>query len=244
MSDVVRADVAPGVRTITLQRSARANALSAALVDALHAAIDDAIKDDVRAVILGADGKHFCAGFDLSDFDDASEADLVWRMLRIGYLLERLYTAPFATIAAVQGPAVGAGADLVAACDQRIFTPDVKVRFPGTAFGVVLGTARLASLTSQSFASAVVTAGSTICAIDAREHGIATHIVDSAELSNTARETAETYASITRPTLDGVLRATRPQLSGSLNDLTLSLVSQPGIKQRLRTYLDQWKGQS
>jgi enoyl-CoA hydratase len=60
--------------------------------------------------------------------------------------LERLATAPYLTVAVAEGAAVGAGADLVAACDARLVAPDVTLRFPGSQFGVALGASRRARL--------------------------------------------------------------------------------------------------
>ena len=92
--------------------------------------------------MLRGNDRHFAAGFDLGGLAAETDATLAHRFLRIGLLLERLYAAPYVTVAVAEGAAVGAGADLVLACDHRLVAPAVRLRFPGSAFGVVLGAHR------------------------------------------------------------------------------------------------------
>jgi len=134
------------VWTVTLDRPQQANALSAELVEALHGVLDEAELARPLALVLRGNARHFAAGFDLSGLSTETDASLAHRFLRIGLLLERLGAAPYLTIAVAEGAAVGAGADLVLACDARLVAPGVELRFPGSAFGVVLGVARRALL--------------------------------------------------------------------------------------------------
>jgi len=130
------------VWTVTLDRPARANALSAGLVDDLHDLLDQAVAAQPDALVLRGNDRHFSAGFDLTGLDEETDATLSHRFLRIGLLLERLAAAPLPTVAVVEGAAVGAGADLVTHCDHRLVGPSVRLRFPGSAFGVRLGAER------------------------------------------------------------------------------------------------------
>ena len=130
---------------LTLNRPEVANALSFELVEALLAAIAVAAGDGTRLVVLDSAGKSFCSGFDLSDLDDLSDGDLIYRLIRIEMLLQTVAHAPFPTLALAHGRVFGAGADLVGACSRRIAAPGTKFRMPGLGFGVVLGTRRLAA---------------------------------------------------------------------------------------------------
>jgi enoyl-CoA hydratase/carnithine racemase len=130
------------VWTVTLDRPERANALSAELVEALHRVLDEAALVRPPALVLRGNARHFAAGFDLGGLELETDATLAHRFLRIGLLLERLASAPYLTIAVADGAAIGAGADLVLACDARLVAPGVTLRFPGSQFGVVLGAAR------------------------------------------------------------------------------------------------------
>ena len=132
--------------TVTLHRPDRANALSAGVVEDLHDVLDEADEECPEALVLRGNQRHFAAGFDLGGLAHETDASLALRFLRIGLLLERLLSAPYTTVAVAEGAAVGAGADLVLACDHRLVDPSVTLRFPGSAFGVVLGARRRSEL--------------------------------------------------------------------------------------------------
>ena len=134
------------VWTVTLDRPERANALSADLVECLHVTLDQVDRARPAALVLRGNARHFAAGFDLRGLDRETDASLAQRFLRIGLLLERLAAAPCPTVAVAEGTAIGAGADLVLACDHRLVAPGVTLRFPGSAIGVALGAVRRAEL--------------------------------------------------------------------------------------------------
>ena len=134
-----------GVATIVLNRPGKANALDAPTVEALHAALDRAIAAPAHLIVLRAEGRNFCAGFDFSGFEDTTLSELCWRFIRIEQFLQRLAHAPCNTMALAQGGCFGAGADLVLACHERLAAPDARFRMPGWRFGLALGTRRLAA---------------------------------------------------------------------------------------------------
>jgi enoyl-CoA hydratase len=160
-----------GVATVTLSRPGRANALTGAMVDELLDRLAEAEAAGCRVLELRSGEPQFCAGFDL-DPDRESTADLAWRFLRIGLLLERVRATPMLTVAVVSGAAVGAGADLAAACDVRVGTVRASFRFPGSAFGVVLGTRRLAALVGESTAVRLASTGEKVGAEQALACGL------------------------------------------------------------------------
>ena len=85
-------------RTLTrlkLNRLAKANALDAQLVEELHGATDEALADGTRLLVIESAGTNFSAGFDFSGVLDGSEAEILWRFVRIEQLLQRLFHAPF-----------------------------------------------------------------------------------------------------------------------------------------------------
>ena len=85
-------------------------------------------------------------GGDLACDKDASDGDLLLRFVRVEELLQAVYHAPFATISVVHGPCYGAAADLVAVYDRRIVIASARFRMPGSRFGLILGTRRLANI--------------------------------------------------------------------------------------------------
>jgi enoyl-CoA hydratase len=113
----VRVDVTDLVATITLNDPARRNAIDADLGIEMVAAFDKVeARDDVRAVIVTGTPPAFCAGADLSQLEHPDREAL--ERLYAGFL--RVATCRLPTIAAVNGPAVGAGMNLALACDLRL----------------------------------------------------------------------------------------------------------------------------
>lgn len=111
---------ADGVATITLNRAEVMNALSSRLRGELLAAIW-AASDSARCIVLTGAGRAFCSGQDLQDAMALGQTDL-GRILAEEYepLLKAIYDCPVPTIAAVNGAAAGAGANLAQACDVVI----------------------------------------------------------------------------------------------------------------------------
>jgi 2-(1,2-epoxy-1,2-dihydrophenyl)acetyl-CoA isomerase len=124
MGVVVRDDGA--VRAVLLDRPRQFNALDPDLFRALDAALARAMADGgVRAVVLGGEGRAFCAGADVAVFAKAlaegSMAALLDDLLPVFQrTIRTLAEGPKPTVAAVQGPAAGAGLDLALACDLRV----------------------------------------------------------------------------------------------------------------------------
>lgn len=113
-------EVAAGVATITFNRPAAMNGLTSGMRREIRAAILQA-GDEARALVLTGAGRAFCAGQDLIEAQAAGEPDF-GRILREEYepMLAALGDCPIPTIAAVNGAAAGAGANLALAADVAI----------------------------------------------------------------------------------------------------------------------------
>ncbi len=131
------------VRTLTLDRAEKANALSAAMSEAIREGVLSAPVAGVRAIVLRGAGRHFCAGFDFGDFESLSDGDLALRFLQVEEMLQAVFYSPVPVLALVHGRAVGAGADLAAAAMRVVAAPGAQFQMPGPRFGVILGTRRL-----------------------------------------------------------------------------------------------------
>src|SRR5690349_15546101 len=115
----VKIEARGGIKTLTLANPDKSNALSDAAVQALRQGVEEAATDGTQTLVFAAEGKNFCAGFDLSDLDSATDAGLTERFKRVEDLLQAVYMAPFDTVACAKGATWGAGADLFAACRWR-----------------------------------------------------------------------------------------------------------------------------
>lgn len=140
-SDTIKYSVDGPVATITLNRPGSANAQNTELIDALDAAFDRAEADDeIRVVVLAAEGKHFSAGHDLKEILAGDETWAARRATPEGKLeheqvmywdrLLRIRDFPKITIAAVQGACSAAGLMLACMCDLIIAADDARFSNP------------------------------------------------------------------------------------------------------------------
>lgn len=143
---LVRIEQRDVVARVTLNDPGRRNILSSDLVVELTSAFDRLEQAaEVTAVVLTGAGTAFCAGADLSDLVAASDGDLTGvRRVYAGF--ERVRRSPLVTVAAVNGPAVGAGLNLALVCDVRVAGASAwfECRFP--AIGLHPGGANLLML--------------------------------------------------------------------------------------------------
>jgi enoyl-CoA hydratase/carnithine racemase len=221
---------------LTLTRTDKANALSAELVEALIAAVDDALATRPKLLVLQGEGKSFCGGFDLATLEQETDATLAYRLLRIERLLQTLHCAPCHTVAFAHGTVAGAGADLFAVCRKRIAAPGTRFRFPGVRFGIVLGTRRLAELIGRR-AYEVVLEQQTVEADDAVRLGLASAIAEREAWPEVIDTLAATLDTLPRQGIEGVLgtSCSQPDCDRDMGVLARS-VMQPGLKQRVLEY--------
>jgi 2-(1,2-epoxy-1,2-dihydrophenyl)acetyl-CoA isomerase len=188
-----------GVLTITLNRPDVLNAFDAELHRAFAAALKDARADEVRAVVITGAGRGFCVGQDLNEFREIA-GDIAER-LRGSYhpniLAIRALEKP--VIAAVNGPAAGAGLSLACACDVRLasdgatFVPAFinigLVPDSGSTYFVrrLLGTAR---------AFEWMTSGRRLTAAEAHAWGLVSEVVEADRLQARAAELAGELAAM------------------------------------------------
>lgn len=222
------------VLLLTLNRGSKANSLTPTLVEDLITALDQ--PDNVRMAVIRGEGKHFCAGFDLSDISELSDGDLLWRFVRIELLLQKIYHSPFPIVALGHGQIVGAGADLFVACWHRVAAPCVKLKMPGWNFELALGTGRLAALIGQDAARDMLIDTRSISAEQAREIGLASDLIE-----KEGWEDLVTTLGARARTLPTEATTNMLALTGSKNaELDLAALvrsaARPGLKARVEKY--------
>ena len=169
---VIHTELRGHVVVVTIDRPERRNALDHGALDALGAALDGC-GDDVRVVVLtGADG-HFCAGADLAGVEDAGFTTL------LRSVLDRLRLAPYVTLAAADGAALGAGTQLAVACDLRVATAQASFGIPAGRLGLAVDewtVARLAALAGGGPARAMLLAAEVVKGDEAYRFGLVQRI--------------------------------------------------------------------
>lgn len=171
--------------TLTLNRPERLNALNTELGQALvHALVRLARDVTVRAVILTGAGRGFCAGGDIEilrrarEREDVSEVE---NLLRLGkQIVLAIVTMPKPVIAAVNGPAAGAGANLALACMARIASEEATFTQSFARVGLFPdfgGTYFLPRLVGPALASELFLTAETVGAADAFRIGLVSHVV-------------------------------------------------------------------
>ena len=185
-------DVSDGVAQLTLNDPQRRNVVSRAMNDEISAALDDLESDPaVGALVVTGAGKGFCAGADLSDLLAEETAEGI-HLIYEGFL--RVAHSPLASVAAVNGAAVGAGMNMVLACDI-VLAARRQARFESRFLQIGLHpggghTWRLHRIAGRSATMAMVVFGEALSAEDAVRCGLAWEAVDDDELLDRAWELA------------------------------------------------------
>lgn len=179
---VLRATDARGVVTLTLNRPAAFNALSEAMLAALHAELDALATDEgVRVVVLAAQGKAFCAGHDLKEMRAEPSLDYYQRLFaqctQVMLAIQRL---PVPVVARVQGIATAAGCQLVAMCDLAVASRDARFAVSGVNLGLFCSTpgVALSRNLSRKAAFEMLVTGEFISADEARARGLVNRVAE------------------------------------------------------------------
>ena len=179
------------VARLTLNDPSKRNAVNQAMNGEIAAALDELEADPgIGALVVTGAGKGFCAGADLDDLL-AAESTGITRIYE-GFL--RVAHSPLATVAAVNGAAVGAGMNMVLACDV-VLAGRQWARFDSRFLKIGLHpggghTWRLRHMTDRTTAMAMVIFGEVLSADDAHRTGLAWEVVDDDRLLDRAHELA------------------------------------------------------
>lgn len=201
---LVRVDRHDTVAVVVLDDPPRRNAMTAAMVGELVAAFDALERDEgVGAAVVTGAPPAFCSGADLSDLGALAADDADRRRITSvydGFL--RVLRSPLPTVAAVNGPAVGAGMNLALACDVRVAAESARFDARFLRIGLHPGgghTWMLERLVGPQAAAAIVLFGQAVGGARAAELGLAWECVPDGELLGRAVDLAAAAARVPRP---------------------------------------------
>ncbi|MEP7069257.1 MAG: enoyl-CoA hydratase [Usitatibacter sp.] len=194
-----------GVATLTLNRARQYNALSRALLDALHLELDLIARDEsVRVVILTGAGRAFCAGHDLKEMRALhSQPEVEALFTSCSAMMQKLVALPQPVIAAVNGVATAAGCQLVAQCDLAVAADNARFAASGINLGLFCSTPAVAISRnlSRKRAAEMLFTGEFIEAGTALDWGLVNRVAPAERLLETARDLANNLRSKPREVL-------------------------------------------
>jgi methylglutaconyl-CoA hydratase len=197
MSHGLRVALSGGVVRVTLARPEVKNAFDAELIaDLTQTLCDHAKREDIHALVIGADGPMFCAGADFNWMRSQKDADLAANKADAQFLYDmffELYKFPHPTIARVQGGAFGGGVGLVACCDFVVMADDATLAFSEVKIGLVPATISpfVIRKIGEGRARELFLTGAVITAAQACTTGLANVVVSANDLDSAVEEYLE-----------------------------------------------------
>jgi enoyl-CoA hydratase len=188
-----------GVGTLTVDRPAVRNALDWDAMRAFADAIERAAKLlDLRALIVTGGGEAFVSGGDLKALIPFTKySDGLRLAVIMGKALEKLRRLNCPTIAAINGPARGGGAEIAVACDQRVMADGADIGFVHSSLGITTawgGARYLLQLVGYPIALELLTTGRILEAAEAKAIGLVDHVAAAGGALQAAREMAQQMA--------------------------------------------------
>lgn len=203
MTILIRQDTGPVAR-LTLNTPDNLNALSDAMLAALHQALDTIADDEhIKVVVLAGTGRAFCAGHNLKEIQakraasDQGAADMRDLFDRCAALMARIQSLPQPVIAEVHALATAAGCQLVATCDLAIAADTAKFGVNGVNIGLFCSTPMVALTRNihRKAAFEMLTTGRFVTASEAADLGLINRAVPPEDLQAATLDMAQTIAS-------------------------------------------------
>lgn len=223
-SEVLRVDRRAACVLLTIERPHAGNSISAEVTAALDKAVDALEQERGLAaiVITGAGDKFFSSGGDIKQYRAlATREQLRAAFDRPRSLLDRLEALPVPVIAAVNGIAMGGGAELMLACDLRLAAPGARIGFPYVRLGLIPGwhgAERLVRVCGHANAMHLLTTGEPVAAGEALRLGLVHQVCDEVpvveaalELAAGIAESAPLAVAATKRVLQGIARLSGQQ---------------------------------
>ncbi|PGF13911.1 oxidoreductase [Natrinema sp. CBA1119] len=187
------------------------NAFDAQMLEEITEALYEAMTDQaVSVVLLTGNGRGFCSGADVSNMDGRDDRDTPWdyraHLGMVQNVVRLLYNGEKPTIAAINGPAIGAGCDFALACDLRVASEEAVLRQQFVNIGLVPGDGGgwlLPRLIGESKAKEYLLTGKDITPEAALADGLVVDVVEDGETRSTARELGNDIAAKPRTGVRG-----------------------------------------
>jgi enoyl-CoA hydratase/carnithine racemase len=176
----------------TIDRPERRNALDRELIDDLHALLDRLEAEPRLLILTGGTGGTFASGADIGELLERDRSDALAAINLEAF--ERLRATPMPTIAAIDGHALGGGAELAYACDFRVASGRARFGQPEVQLGIMAaagGCYRLPALVGEALAKEVLLAGRILDAREALACGLVSEVVEATALLDAAHALAD-----------------------------------------------------
>lgn len=218
--------VEDGIAVLTLNRPTQRNCLHPDLISELSSQLTSLRdRDDVKVIVITANGPAFCAGLDLAHLCTLSADGRVTYMRSAFALFEQLHEQPQPTIAAINGPAVAGGFDLAVFCDLRLSVPNARFAQPEIILGATQFFYPVWTLVGLARAKELALTGLPVSAEEAWRIGLVNHLVPAEELLPRTMALARTIASRPRETLIETKRLSR-ELPGQGNAAAFAMMGE------------------
>lgn len=224
-----------------LNRPDKRNAIDREIIDALHAVCEELEAEPRTLILTGADGV-FAAGADITQLR-ARRAEDARRGINATAFI-RIHELPMPVIAAIDGYALGGGAELAYAADIRIATPALRIGNPETGLGIIAaagGTWRLRDIVGDGLASEMLLTGRPLTADEALRAGLVSGIHPAAELMTAAHGIADRIAAndpLATQHTKRAMRAPRAEHPDIDGELQAELFESPEKMRRMTEFLE------
>jgi enoyl-CoA hydratase/carnithine racemase len=196
--EIVVETIADHVVQIRIDRPDRLNALGYATSRELLAALETVVASKTRVLLFRGTGRAFCTGADLKERRTMDAETRSAHNLAINAGIALIAKAPMATVAVINGPALGGGCELALACDMRIAAADASIGLTESRIGAIPGaggTQRLPRRIGAAFALEMMLTGEPVTGTRAAEIGLVNMAVPAADLDARAAAFAKLLAS-------------------------------------------------
>ena len=218
-----------GIRTITINRPNKLNALNRETIEELHEAFKAAQEDkDTKIIIVTGSGeKAFVAGADISEFADYDVSEGT-KLAASGQniLFDYIENLSTPVIAAVNGFALGGGLELAMACHFRVASDNAKLGLPEVSLGVIPGyggTQRLPQLVGKGRAMEMIMTAGMIDANQALSYGLVNHVTTQEEILPLCEKIASKILRNSTVAISGAIKAINANYKDGVNGFDIEI---------------------